>query len=504
MRILKRLVFLLIVAGLVGAGVWWFYGRDTQGPVQYRTAAVSKGDLVATIAATGTVEPEEVTDVGAQVTGQIMFFGKDKAGKDIDYGSQVEKDMVLAKLDDVVYQATLTEAQAQLAQANASVTRAKADLKAAEAKLYGAKRDWERAERIGPSDALAQSTYDNYKSTYEQAEANVGVAQAAIAVAEATVKQQQSAVERAERNLKFTVITSPETGTVIDRRVNIGQTVTSNLSVASLFLIARDLRKMQVWVAVNEADIGQIHEGQPVSFTTDAFPGETFHGVVGKLRLNAQMTQNVVTYTVEVNTDNPNNRLLPYLTANVLFEANRRASVLMVPNAALRWAPSGERESAGGGGGGGGFGAGGGGGGGARAGGAGGGRAMGGGEGGGGGGGGGRVMADAAAGGGGNANGGGGARRWQGRSGGAGGPSSRPSGAPRQWRQAKVWVRDGEGVKAMDVRAGLSDGLNTEITGEGVTEGLEVVIGEVQPGAAGGPQTSTNPFVPQMPGRRRG
>jgi HlyD family secretion protein len=113
-------------------------------------------------------------------------------------------------------------------------------------------------------------------------------------------------------------------------------------------------------------------------------------------------------------------------------------------------------------------------------------------------------MADAAAGGGGNANGGGGARRWQGRSGGAGGPSSRPSGAPRQWRQAKVWVRDGEGVKAMDVRAGLSDGLNTEITGEGVTEGLEVVIGEVQPGAAGGPQTSTNPFVPQMPGRRRG
>jgi HlyD family secretion protein len=500
MRILKRLVFLLIVAGLIGAGVWWFYGRDTQGPVQYRTAAVSKGDLVATIAATGTVEPEEVTDVGAQVTGQIMYFGKDKAGKEIDYGSQVEKDMVLAKLDDVVYQATLTEAKAQLEQAKASVTRAKADLKAAEAKLYGAKRDWERAERIGPSDALAQSTYDNYKSAYEQAEANVGVANAAIAVAEATVKQQQSAVERAERNLKFTVITSPETGTVIDRRVNIGQTVTSNLSVASLFLIARDLRKMQVWVAVNEADIGQIHEGQAVSFTVDAFPGETFHGVVGKVRLNAQMTQNVVTYTVEVNTDNPNNRLLPYLTANVQFEAARRGNVLMVPNAALRWAPSGEREPAEGG-----AGPGSGGRGGARAGGGGGGRGMGGGEGGGGGGGG-RATADSGnaeggggrgTGGGGGANGGGGGRRGQGRN---GGPSSRPSGAPRQWRPAKVWVKDGEGVKSIDVRAGLTDGLNTEVTGEGVQEGMEVVVGEIQPGAEG-ETGSKNPFLPQF---RRG
>ncbi|HEY7115067.1 MAG TPA: efflux RND transporter periplasmic adaptor subunit [Tepidisphaeraceae bacterium] len=481
MRILKRLFFLLILVGLIGYGLWWFYGRDAQGPVQYRTAPVAKGDLVATIGATGTVEPEEVTDVGAQVTGQIMSFGKDKAGKDIDYGSQVEKGMLLAKLDDVVYNATLTEAEAQLAQANASVTRAKADLKAAEAKLYGAKRDWERAERIGPSDALAQTTYDNYKSAYETAEANVGVAQAAIAVADATVKQQESAVERAKRNLKFTVIESPETGTVIDRRVNIGQTVTSNLSVASLFLIARDLKKMQVWVAVNEADIGQIHVDQRVTFTTDAFPGEQFHGTVGKIRLNAQMTQNVVTYTVEVNTENPNYRLLPYLTANVLFEASRRDNVLMVPNAALRWAPASEREPAegpGGAGSGGGPGA----------------ERSGGGE---------------RGGGGGRGMGRGGPRGGGGGGGGSGGgmsATSRPSkggGAARNWRQATVWVKDGEGAKSIDVRAGLTDGLNTEITGDQVREGMEVIVGEIQPGAGGGPAGSTNPFLPQFRRGRR-
>jgi HlyD family secretion protein len=354
MRMIKRLIPLLLILAVIGGGCWWwFYGRE-QGPVtQYRTAAVTKGDLVATIGATGTLEPEEVTDVGAQVAAQIMEFGKDKDGKDIDYSSKVEKGMMLAKLDDVVYKASKTEADAQLTQAEASVVRARADLEAVKAKAYAAERDWQRAERIGPSDALAQSSYDNYKSTYEQTKANVGVAEAAIKVALATVEQAKSAVARAQRNLDFTIITSPETGTVIDRRVNIGQTVTSNMSVASLFLIARDLKQMQVWVAVNEADIGQIHVGQPVTFTVDAFAGEVFKGTVGKIRLNAQMTQNVVTYTVEVNTSNPNYRLMPYLTANVLFEAARRTEVLMVPNAALRWAPSGEGGAAAGGGGGG-------------------------------------------------------------------------------------------------------------------------------------------------------
>jgi HlyD family secretion protein len=130
---------------------------------------------------------------------------------------------------------------------------------------------------------------------------------------------------------------------IIDRRVNIGQTVVASLNAPSLFLIAKDLRRIQVWVSVNEADIGNIHPGQAVTFTVDAFPNQTFQGQVGKVRLNATMTQNVVTYTVEVTTDNSDGRLLPYLTANAQFEVGRRQNVLVVPNAALRWWPQAEQ-----------------------------------------------------------------------------------------------------------------------------------------------------------------
>ena len=126
---------------------------------------------------------------------------------------------------------------------------------------------------------------------------------------------------------------------MIDRRVNIGQTVVSSLSAPSLFLIANDLRRIQVWISVNEADVGSISQGEPVTFTVDAYPGRLFHGTVGQVRLNATMTQNVVTYTIEVDTDNSDGKLLPYLTANAQFEIGRRHDVLLVPNAALRWQP---------------------------------------------------------------------------------------------------------------------------------------------------------------------
>lgn len=427
---MRFLALLVVLAVLAGGGWWWYSAQTAEPATEYRTAQVTRGDLVATIDATGTLEPEEVIDVGAQVTAQIVSFGKDVDGQPIDYGSKVEKGMVLARLDDVVYAASVTEAEAQLAQAKAGVEKARADLVAAQAKLYAAERDWQRAERIGPSEALAQSAYDNYRSAWEQAKANVGVTTAAVAVAEAAVKQADSALKRAQRNLGFTVITSPVSGTVIDRRVNIGQTVTSNLSVASLFLIARDLTKMQVWVSVNEADIGSIRPQQPVTFTVDAFPGETFKGVVRKIRPNATMTSNVVTYVVEVDTDNSNLRLIPYLTANVSFEVTRRDNVLMVPNAALRWAPAGSVS-----------------------------------------------------------------RDGRGQS----SPSTtRPAG---EGRRARVWVRDGLDVKPIDVLAGVTDGTHTEIRGDGITEDLEVITGEIQAGSGAG--GTKNPFVPQMPSRRR-
>ena len=338
-RVFKWIFAILIVLGGAGGLAAWYFHQENADLPGYRTVEVTRGNLLATIGATGTVEPEEVIDVGAQVAGQILSFGKDAKGKPVDYGSVVEAGTVLARIDDSLYQADTAQAQAQVQSAKASLQRAKADLEQVKAKLLQADRDWRRARQIGPSEALAQASYDAYEAAYQAAKANVAVGEASILQAQATVDHSEAALRRAQRNLGYCTIKSPVNGVIIDRRVNIGQTVVASLNAPSLFLIAKDLTRLQVWVAVNEADIGKIHPGQPVSFTVDAFPGQTFRGEVGKVRLNASMTQNVVTYTVEILTDNSNGRLLPYLTANVQFEIARATGVLLVPNGALRWKP---------------------------------------------------------------------------------------------------------------------------------------------------------------------
>jgi len=338
-RFVKAVIVVLVGAGLIGGAAAWYLRPGKGQAVAYRTGEVTRGDVVAAISATGTVEPEEVVDVGAQVAGQILSFGKDADGKTVDYGSVVEDGTVLAQIDDSLYAAEAAGASAQVASAEAGVRQAEANLAQMKAKLQQAERDWARAQRLGPSEALAQAAYDAYQSAYETARANVAVAEAAILQAKAALAQAEAVQRRAQRNLGYCTIKSPVKGVIIDRRVNIGQTVVASLNAPSLFLIAKDLTRMQVWVAVNEADIGKIRPGLPVRFTVDAFPGETFRGEVGKVRLNAAMTQNVVTYTVEVVTDNSGGRLLPYLTANVRFELERRPNVLRVPGTALRWTP---------------------------------------------------------------------------------------------------------------------------------------------------------------------
>jgi HlyD family secretion protein len=304
---------------LVLLWIVWAFGHSAKVKAIYNTAEVKRGSLLITIGATGTVEPEEVIDVGAQVAGIVYYFGKDKDGNSIDYGSVVDENMVLAKIDDSLYIADAALANAQLQES--------------QAKLYQAERDWNRAQKLGPSEAMAESSYDAYKAAYEMAKANVAISQAIL--------------DKAKRNLNYCTIKSPVKGVIIDRRVNIGQTVVSSLNAPSLFLIAKDLKRMQVWVSVNETDIGNIHPGQMVTFTVDAYPGEIFYGTVGKIRLNATMTQNVVTYTVEVITDNSSGKLFPYLTANAKFEVGRSDNVLLVPNAALRWSPKSENAATG-------------------------------------------------------------------------------------------------------------------------------------------------------------
>src|ERR1017187_4655583 len=330
-------IAIIVLVGGAGAG-WWWMRSDHK--LSFRTAVVKHGDVAATISATGTIEPIEVVDVGAQVAGLIKAFGTDAAGKTIDYGSVVEEGAMLAKIDESVYAADLAVAKAQMEQDKAGELSAAASLEQTRAKLTQAEADWNRAQELSRSKLLAVSDSDSFKAVYEVARANVAVAEAALAQARAATVQAQAGLDKAQRNLDFCIIKSPVKGVIIDRRVNIGQTVVSSFNAPSLFLIAKDLTKMQIWVAVNEADVGRIIPGAPVTFTCDAFPGRQFEGVVGKVRLNATMTQNVVMYTVEVNTENPDNTLLPYLTANVHFMVRKESDVLLVPNAALRWSPS--------------------------------------------------------------------------------------------------------------------------------------------------------------------
>jgi len=442
-RLVQRIAVVVILLGVLGAGAaWYLQGRN--GPAMaYRTAPVKRGDLLVSISATGTVEPEEVIDVGAQIAGQIMSFGKDAGGRTVDYGSPVEAGTVLAKIDDSLYAADAAQAEAQVQSGRAALQRAEADLSQLRAKLQQAERDWRRAQKLGPSEALAEASYDAYKSAYESAVANLAVGQAAILQAKAGLAQAEALRRRAQRNLSYCTITSPVKGVIIDRRVNIGQTVVASLNAPSLFLIAKDLKRMQVWVAVNEADIGKIRPGQPVTFTVDAYPGETFRGEVGKVRLNASMTQNVVTYTVEIVTDNSNGRLLPYLTANVQFELNRRGNVFLVPNAALRWKPAVDQVAP--------------------------------------------ELRETLA-----SSGEGRGKPLEGQR-----PAAGEAAVPGEpANRADLWRPEGETVRPLAVRVGLSDGTLTEVAGDQLAEGLGVVTG-MQAQTSAKPDTS-NPFVPSF------
>lgn len=345
---LKSASVVVVLLLILGAAYWGYrkYANDDV-KVVFLTEKAAKSDIMRSISATGTVEPEELVNVGAQVQGMIARFGTDSDGAEVNYGSRVKEGMILANIDDSLYLSNLKSAEAQQLQAKAAITSSEANVLQNKAKLELTRLNWERAQTLGPALAIAQSAYDSAKAEFETAKASLAVAEAQIAVSKAQLASANAAYSYAKRNLDYCVIKSPVDGVIIDRRVSIGQTVVSSMTAPSLFLIAKDLKKMEVWVSVNEADIGSIKVGQDVLFTVDAFQNRTFTGKVQKIRLNATMSQNVVTYVVEVGTDNSDGTLLPYLTANVKFILAQRKNVLSAPNAALRFTPPGmERPSA--------------------------------------------------------------------------------------------------------------------------------------------------------------
>lgn len=324
---------------------------------RFSTVAVELGDFVNKVQATGTLEPQELVDVGAQVTGEIKEFGLDTEGRRVDYGSEVKAGQLLARIDDTIVELDIKRAEAQVAQAKAQilssqaqVSQAKASISQATANKNKADRDLARAKNLGVGDALSQMSYDQYVNAAEIAAANMESATAQLQTAEAQqasaaaqLKSAEAQLESELRNRDYTRITTPVDGTIVVRQVNVGQTVVSSMNATTLFLVARDLTKMQIWASVNEADIAKVKPGQEVRYTVDALPNENFTGTVNKVRPNATMSSNVVTYIVEVDIDNPDRKLLPYMSANANFIVKEVKDAMLVPDAAFDFRPSPEQ-----------------------------------------------------------------------------------------------------------------------------------------------------------------
>ena len=409
---------------VISSGAWLWSLQGAKISSDYRTAAVERGTLLVTSTATGTVQPITQVQVGTQVSGTLKQLNA-------DFNSRVKAGQVLAQIDPALFQSRLDQDKANLARAAADVERVRAGLVQAE-------KDLERTRTLAAGGLVPASDLD-------AAVAGRDSLAAQLHVSEAGVDQARSALKNSQVNLDYTTILSPITGIVVSRNVDVGQTVAASLSAPTLFVIAESLEKIQVQASVSEADIGRIAVGMDAGFTVDAFPETRFRGKVSQIRLSPTTVQNVVTYTVLIDAENPGEKLLPGMTASLSFKIARFQDVLKVPNAALRFTPAEAPAEA---------------------------------E---------KPAAPPAPGSG------------HGRGGGVGGGGGKARGE----RQERVWILEAGAPKAVPVKAGASDGSFTMVTllEEGtLKEGDQVLTGAQQNGAASGVM---NPFAPTWTGGRR-
>lgn len=374
---MRRVLFFVILSVIViGAVAIYLFSESDEESATFRLARIERGPIISTVSSTGTLNAVITVQVGSQVSGQIKELLA-------DFNSEVREDQVIARIDPENFQARVRQAEAELAVSKsnvstqrAAVERAKAELQNARSALDAtkaqkekariavedAKRDLNRKKTLYKGKIISESDIDKAVAVYEQAaaqlnaaeaeeqaqnslvrsrEAALKMAKAQVDYALAQVQQREAALHQSRVDLEHTVIRSPVDGVVIERSVDVGQTVAASLQAPTLFTIAQDLRKMQVDTNVDEADIGRIRVGQRVTFTVDSFPGQEFKGFVKQIRKAPETVQNVVTYTVVVSADNPHLRLLPGMTANVQIVVNERPETLKVANAALRFSPSG-------------------------------------------------------------------------------------------------------------------------------------------------------------------
>jgi HlyD family secretion protein len=462
-----RLRWLLVPMALLAVGVWWLHGRRL--PVRYATVPVDRGDVLQVVGATGALEAVTTVQVGSQVSGTIAHLYA-------DFNSVVHKGEVIARLEPSLFEARLRQAEANLTAAEADVERARANVEDTRQKL-------ERARQLAAKDLVAPTDLDTAQANYDAAQAQQKANEAAVSQARATVNQ-------ARVDLSHTVIATPIDGVVISRNVDVGQTVAASFQAPVLFVIANDLAQMRVKASVDEADVGQVRDGEDVTFRVDAYPEREFRGRVEQVRLNPTVDQNVVSYDAIVAVDNSELLLRPGMTATVSIITQKAENVLRVPAAALRFRPEGFEwpgsPPAGTG------------------------TAM--------------ASAGAAEGGPGGPGRGSGRQGWRGRMEAAGDAPTGRTGTGGGHRPANGEgsgrARHGEGggrptvlfalgpdgtPTPVPVRVGLSDGQFVEVR-SGLDQGSAVVVGTQRPGAAGlstGPPPSTNPFSPQFRRRQR-
>ncbi|HEU4563204.1 MAG TPA: efflux RND transporter periplasmic adaptor subunit [Gemmatimonadaceae bacterium] len=419
---------------LLAGGVWLYRRADAREVPAYRFATVERGSIQSTVSATGTLSAIRTVDVGTQVSGQIAAIY-------VDFNDRVKKGQLLARIDPTLAQQAVQDAQAGLDRA-----RAQYEL---------AKEEYDRNKQLFEQKIITASEFATSESNYRVSQTNVTSAQVAL--------------DRARKNLGYTSIYAPIDGVIVERNVDVGQTVAASLQTPTLFLIANDLSRMQILASVDESDIGAIHDGQPVRFTVQAYPNQPFDGTVQQVRLQSKTQDNVVSYTVVVEVENPKGLLLPGMTATVDFLTGSAADVLMVPNAALRFRPTGEMLAAAGRG---------------------------------------ESTGRAASGANGTRSRGDSARARRADGLGGAGAMSGAGSRPRSGSVGTLWYVGADGKPAMmRVRTGLSDGQRTQVQGQALREGMQVIVGTNQPaqgsqGAQGA--GATNPLQPRMGPPRRG
>jgi HlyD family secretion protein len=293
-----------VIIALIAATYYLFY-KKTDAKIEYQFGKADRGEISVTISSTGSLEAVTTVEVGSQVSGTI-------ANLYADFNSVVQEGQLLAQLDPTFLQATVNEQKANRDRSQAEVNKAK--------------RDLDRVRQLFEKSLVSQADLDAALTAYETAEAGL--------------KQAEASLQRAEVNLKYATIRAPISGVVISRDVEVGQTVAASLSAPTLFTIAKDLKEMQIEASVDEADIGLVKVGQKATFRVDAYPEDQFEGTVKQIRLSPVITSNVVTYTVLIGVNNPEEKLMPGMTATITIEVARSEDALRIPIAALRFTPS--------------------------------------------------------------------------------------------------------------------------------------------------------------------